>query len=76
MAKAYKCDCCGTFYETDMPRILGLYPANSDLLDRYSLKYDVCPECEESFFIWKESRNPDHKSVFEDKEDVNMFDGD
>lgn len=69
MAKAYKCDFCGTFYEMDIVRILGLYSPNSDLFDSNSSKYDICPECEESFYLWKESRNPNHKSAFEDKED-------
>lgn len=75
MAKAYKCDCCGKFYEGDRTQqiVFGITP--SCLTDNVN-KYDICSDCAESFYLWKESRNPDHKSVFEDKEDVNVFDGD
>lgn len=67
MAKAYKCDFCGKFYTgRTMQIVLGL---SDPYLYEKSSKYDICSDCEKSFHLWKESRNPDHKSAFEDKED-------
>lgn len=68
MAKAYKCDCCGKFYLGERTRQIALGMDNPYLNDRV-LRYDICSDCEKSFHLWKESRNPDHKSAFEDKED-------
>lgn len=68
MAEAYKCDCCGKFYAGHRTKqiVFGITPAAlTDIVDRY----DICSDCEQSFLLWKESRNPDHKSAFEDKED-------
>lgn len=75
MAQAYKCDLCGKFYEGRRTKqiIIGITPAG--LIDNPD-RYDICLDCVNSFNLWKESRNPDHKSAFEDKEDVNLFDGD
>ena len=67
MANAYKCDCCGKFYTGGTMQI-ALGKSDPYLYEK-STKYDICPECEKSFHLWKESRNPDHKSAFEDKED-------
>lgn len=79
MANAYKCDFCGTFYEGSRTKniIVGMSPSCcTDNVNRY----DVCPDCVESFYFWKESRNRDYKTAFEDKEDPaaygNLFDGD
>ena len=68
MSQAYKCDCCGKFYEARRTRqiVLGMSP--SCLTDHVE-RYDICPDCIESLYLWKESRNHDHKSAFEDKED-------
>lgn len=69
MAQAYKCDLCGRFYtgRRTMGIVVGLTPAGlNDHVDRY----EVCSDCVESFYLWKESRNPDHKTAFEDKEDA------
>lgn len=68
MAKAYKCDLCGKFYEGQRTKqiVCAITPCGpSDHVDRY----DICSDCEQSFHLWKESKNPDHKSAFEDKED-------
>lgn len=68
MAIAHVCDCCGAFYsgERTTQIVVGMSPAClSDTVGRY----DICPDCESSFLLWLESRNPDHKSAFEDKED-------
>lgn len=75
MAQAYKCDLCGKFYEGLRTRqiVFGITPS---CLNDVVGKYDICSDCEESFYVWKDSRNPVHKSAFEDKEDVNLFDGD
>lgn len=68
MALAYKCDLCGKFYAKDRTRQICFGYKPSYLNDKV-VKYDVCSDCVESFYLWKESRNPDHKSAFEDKED-------
>lgn len=79
MAAAHKCDICGVLYEGyDTDRIaIGRYPGAFDSL---RIDLDICPDCKESFEWWKASRNPDHKTAFEDKEDPivygNLFDGD
>lgn len=68
MAEAYKCDLCGKFYDSRRTKqiVFGMNPAClTDNPDRY----DICSDCEQSFVLWLESRNPDHKSAFEDKED-------
>ena len=68
MAQAYKCDICGKFYEGRRTRqiAVGMSPSGcTDHVDRY----DICSDCAESFHLWTKSRNPDHKSAFEDKED-------
>lgn len=75
MAKAYKCDCCGRFYEGELTNQIAISIVPNHLVDNVC-RYDICSDCLSSFYIWKESRNPDHKSAFEDKEDVNLFDGD
>lgn len=68
MAQAHKCDFCGAFYlgERTNQIVVGVVP--SCLTDNVC-RYDVCPDCLSSFYLWKESRNPDRKSAFEDKED-------
>lgn len=68
MAAAFKCDLCGKFYTGPRTRqiVLGM---TDPYLHEKVFRYDVCPECEQSFHLWKESRNPNHKSAFEDKED-------
>lgn len=75
MAKAHKCDCCGVFYTGERTNqiVIGIMPTYAT--DNVC-RYDICPDCLSSFYFWKESRNPDHKSAFEDKDDVNVFDGD
>ncbi len=68
MAQAYKCDLCGKFYEGRRTKqiVIGITPAGlTDNPDRY----DICSDCADSFKLWKESRNPNRKSAFEDKED-------
>jgi len=67
MAQAYKCDFCGKFYTGGTMQI-ALAKSDPHLYDN-TLRYDICSDCEQSFHLWKESRNPDHKSAFEDKED-------
>lgn len=69
MAQAYKCDLCGKFYEGHRTRRITLGMDNPYVNEK-TLRYDICPDCEQSFYLWKESRNPDHKSAFEDKEDA------
>ena len=68
MADAYKCDLCGTFYEGSrtVQIVIGLSPTG---FNDKTLRYDICSDCHQSFNLWKESRNPNHKSAFEDKED-------
>lgn len=66
MALAYKCDCCGNFYESSVIRKIIVRIGGPT----YDTEYDLCKECEDSFFIWKELRNPNNKTAFEDKEDV------
>lgn len=66
MAEAYKCDCCGNFYESRVTRKI-IVRIGGPMYDNV---YDLCKECEDSFFIWKELRNPNNKTAFEDKEDV------
>lgn len=68
MAQAYKCDLCGKFYagKRTVQIVIGISPTG---LNDKTLRYDICSDCEKSFHLWKESRNPDHKSAFEDKED-------
>lgn len=68
MAKAYKCDLCNEFYAVNrtVQIVLG---TDNQYVNEKALRYDVCPDCEKSFHLWKESRNPNHKSAFEDKED-------
>lgn len=75
MAKAYKCDICGRFYVGERTRqiVLGM---TDPYVNEKSFRYHICSDCEQSFHLWKESRNANHKSAFEDKEDVNLFDGD
>ena len=68
MAKAYKCDCCGNFYVGGRTRQIAL-GADNPYLNDIVFRYDICSDCEKSFHLWKESRNPDYKSAFEDKED-------
>lgn len=69
MANAFKCDLCGKFYEGRRTRqiAVGMSPPG---LNEYVDRYDICPDCKESFEWWKVSRNPDHKTDFEDKEDA------
>lgn len=69
MAQAYKCDLCGKFYAGLRTKqiVFGTTPAGlTDYVDRY----DICSDCADSFNLWKASRNPDHKTAFEDKEDA------
>ena len=68
MAKAYKCDLCGKFYEGQRTKqiVLGITPSG---LNDHVDKYDICLDCADSFNLWMESRNPINKSAFEDKED-------
>lgn len=79
MAQAYKCDLCGKFYEGRRTKqiVFGMTPSD---LNEHIDRYDICLDCADSFNLWKESRNPDHKTAFEDKEDPtmygNLFDGD
>ncbi len=68
MAQAYKCDLCGKFYEGQHTRQIAVGMRPSCLTDNVT-RYDICSDCIESFYLWKESRNPDRKSAFEDKED-------
>ena len=68
MAQAYKCDCCGKFYDTDRTRQLAFGWTPSYLNDNID-RYDICEDCVESFYLWKASRDPNRKSSFEDKED-------
>ena len=68
MAQAYKCDLCGKFYAEDRTRQICFGYTPSYLNDKV-VKYDVCLDCANSFYLWKESRNPIRKSAFEDKED-------
>lgn len=70
MAQAYKCDLCGKFYvgERTVQIVLGM--KNPYINERpLHLQYDICSDCTENFYLWSESRNPNHKSAFEDKED-------
>lgn len=69
MAKAYKCDLCGKFYTGLRTKQIVIGNIPEGLMD-YPDRYDICPDCKESFEWWKASRNPDSKSAFEDKEDV------
>lgn len=75
MALAHKCDFCGNYYESSVIRKIIVRIGGSI----YDTEFDMCKECENSFFIWKELRNHDHKTAFEDKEDSivygNLFDG-
>lgn len=75
MAQAYKCDLCGKFYEGNRTKqiVFGITPS---ALNEHVDRYDICLDCAESFNLWKGCRSPVHKSAFEDKEDVNLFDGD
>lgn len=75
MAQAYKCDCCGKFYLGERTRQIAI-GTNNPYLNERTIRYDICSDCEQSFHLWKASRNPDRKSAFEDKQDVNLFDGD
>lgn len=68
MAKAYKCDFCGMFYDVNRTVQIALGTDNPYVHEKI-FRYDVCPDCEKSFHLWKETRNPNHKSAFEDKED-------
>ena len=68
MAAAYKCDLCGQFYEGERTTQIAIGKTPTYLSDPI-VRYDICSDCEQSFHLWKESRNPDHKSAFEDKED-------
>lgn len=83
MAKAYQCDVCKTLY-------IG-FPAKRLLMGDYdnrdgghfkmgTFDADICPSCMESVKHFIKSKDPNHKSVFEDKEDPtvhgNLFDGD
>lgn len=63
MAKAYKCDICGKFYENKETQVIR---AGSN--DSYVV-YDACPDCMDSFRFWMGTRRHDYKSAFEDKED-------
>lgn len=69
MAQAYKCDLCGKFYEGRRTKqiVFGMTPSD---LNEHVDRYDICLDCADSFNLWKESRNPDHKTAFEDKEDA------
>ena len=68
MAEAHKCDLCGQFYEGERTTQIAIGKTPTCLIDPI-VRYDICSDCAESFHLWKESRNPDHKSAFEDKED-------
>lgn len=69
MALAYECDFCGEFYEGKDKSSLGLNFTPS-VGSNSIIWRDICPSCRESFKLWKESRNPNHKTAFEDKEDA------
>jgi hypothetical protein len=80
MAKAYKCDICGQFFEEKPTTIavIGGIVSSRTRADRKNILVsdnacdflgEICQDCRVSFVFWKESRNPDHKSAFEDKED-------
>lgn len=66
MAKAYKCDCCGEFYESSDIRKIIFRVGDP----HHDTEYDLCKECEDSFFVWKRLRNRNNRTAFEDKEDV------
>lgn len=68
MAQAYKCDLCGKFYEGKRTKQIAIGMTPSGLNEHVDL-YDICSDCADSFNLWKESRNPNRKSAFEDKED-------
>lgn len=68
MAAAHKCDFCGQFYEGERTTQIVVGMDNPYLNERV-FRYDVCSDCVQSFHLWMESRNPNHKSAFEDKED-------
>lgn len=71
MALAYKCDFCGEFYEGKDKSSVGL---NFKPLSGASIIwYDICPGCKESFKLWKESRDHNYKTAFEDKEDSTVY---
>lgn len=70
MAKAYKCDICGKLYANNETQLIRAGSINS------YIAYDTCPDCMDSFRFWMKTRRHEYKSAFEDKEDVNIFDGD
>ena len=84
MAKAYKCDICGRFFEekpTTISVISGGGVVSRTRADRKNILVfdnacdflgEICPDCDKSLQLWMESRNPNNKSAFEDKEDVVM----
>ena len=55
MARALKCDRCGSFYE---PR--GISPKQINISDEKLLKMDICPLCQTDFEGWFKSVN-DHR---------------
>ena len=80
MAQAYKCDCCGHFYVGSPTNrlMMGEYATDSGGYFKKGafLNADICPSCVESITRFIKSKDVNHKSVFEDKEDANVFDGD
>lgn len=76
MAKAYKCDCCGQFYVGSPVNrlVMGEYCTDNGGYFKKGafLNADICPSCVESIKHFIKSKDSDHKSVFEDKEDVVM----
>jgi len=72
VARAYQCDVCKTVY-------IGL-PVTRLMMGEYdtrdgghfkigTLDADICPSCVESIKHFIKSKDPNHKSAFEDKED-------
>ncbi len=76
MSVFYTCDICGTPISNHAPNKLAIINAQCVILQ----KADICPDCDKSLQLWKETRKQSHKSVFEDKEDPTvygkLFDGD
>lgn len=65
MSVLYTCDICGAPIGKTAPNKLAITNAQLIIVQ----KMDICPDCDKSFYLWKESRNPNNKSAFEDKED-------
>lgn len=65
MSVFYTCDICGAPIGNHAPNKLAITNAQLIILQ----KADICPDCDKSLQLWKESRKQSHKSAFEDKED-------